>query len=115
MRETKNEDLILILEYIPQTLSDKAFWSAGSFAHSFNGYEYAGSFEGCCEIADKVLLAIEEHKTQDLTLSELRTYLFFHYRAIRHAGGSPNEFRVNTLLKLIRDKVSKGEFEENHP
>lgn len=111
MRETKNEDLILILEYIPQTLSDKEFWDAGSFAHSFNGYEYGGSFEGCSEIANKVDLAIEENNTQDLALSELRTCLFFHYRASHHTGSSPNELRVNTLLELIRDRVSKNEME----
>ena len=111
MRETKNEDLILILEYIPQTLSDKAFWDAGSFAHSFNGYEYAGSFDGCFEISQKVVSAIEENKTEDLTLSELRTCLFFHYRAVHHAGGPPNELRVNSLLELIRDRVSKNEME----
>ena len=113
MHDTKNEDLTL--EYIPQTLSDKAFWDAGSFAHSFNGYEYAGSFEGCFEISQKVVSAIEEGKTVDFTLSELRTALFFEYRTSHHTGSRPNEFRVNTLLKLIRDKVSKGEFEENHP
>lgn len=111
MRETKNEDLILILEYIPQTLSDKAFWDAGSFAHSFNGYEFGGSFEGCADISTKVRLAIEANKTEDLTLSELRTCLFFHYRAIRHNGNRPNEARVNILLELIRDRVSKNEME----
>lgn len=109
MRQIKNEDLIL--ELIPQTITEKNRMSVGGFALSFNGYEYGGSFERCAEIANKARLAIEENKTEDLTLSELRTCLFFHYRAVHHAGGPPNELRVNTLLELIRDRVSKNEIE----
>jgi len=105
MSDIKNKDLIL--EYIPQTIADKP----GSFAHSFNGYEYGGSFEGCADISTKVVAAIEEDKVKDLTLSELRTCLFFHYRSAHHTGGPPNEFRVNKLLELIRDRVSTNKIE----
>lgn len=109
MRQIKNEDLIL--ELIPQTITEKNRMSVGGFALSFNGYEYGGSFERCAEIANKARLAIEENKTEELTLSELRNCLFFHYRASYHTGSSPIELRVNTLLKLIRDRVSKNEME----
>lgn len=105
MSDIKNEDLTL--ELIPQTIKDRP----GSFAHSFNGYEYGGSFEACVDISTKVRLAIEANKTEGLTLSELRTCLFFHYRAIRHNGDRPNEAKVNTLLELIRDRISKNNIE----
>jgi hypothetical protein len=47
------------------------------FAHTFDGYEYWGSFKRCVEIANQRL---------DSTLAELRTSLFFAFRAQRHGG-----------------------------
>lgn len=104
MSEIKNNELKL--ENIPKSLED----GGGYFSHTFNGYKYGGSFKGCAEISKKVRLAIKENRSENLNLSELRTSLFFYFRALRH-GGDPEESRVNNLLKLIRERVEKGELE----
>ena len=98
----KNQDLKL--KDIPKTIEE----DIPSFSHTFNGYEFAGSFEGCSDISMKVKAAINNNTTKHLTLSELRTSLFFYYRALRH-GGEPEEARVDQLLALIRERVEDGD------
>lgn len=104
MRYIKNEDLIL--DEIPMTLDEG---DVSHFSHTFNGYEYGGSFKGCADVSKKVQTAINEKETELITLSELRACLFFYYRALRH-GGEPDKSRVDNLLHLIRDRVQKKEF-----
>lgn len=100
----KNEDLKL--EEIPKSLEEEV----ANFSHTINRYEFGGTFKGCAEVSMQVQLAIKENKTERLTLSELRTCLFFHYRALRH-GGDINKARVDLLLKLIRIRVQNKKFE----
>ena len=102
MSYIKNEDLVLA--EIPRTLEE----GASHFSHTFNGYEFGGSFQGGAAISKKVSLAIKENSTEELTLSELRTSLFFYYRALRH-GGEPNKARVDKLLELIRERVANNQ------
>lgn len=99
----KNEDLTL--KTIPKTLEE----GAASFSHSFNGYEFGGSFEGCADISKKVRAAINNNTTKHLTLSELRTSLFFYFRALRH-GGEPEKAKVDQLLALIRERVEQRDW-----
>ena len=101
----KNEELKL--EEIPNVIEEGGLY----FAHSFNGYEYGGSFQGCADISKKVREAIINNKTEELTLSEIRTSLFFYFRAVRHGGGEPDKPRVDKLLSLIRQRVKNKKLE----
>ena len=47
------------------------------FAHTMDGYEWAGSFEKCAEIA--------KSPNED-SIDELRAALFFFFRSMRHSG-----------------------------
>ena len=65
------------------------------FAHSFNGYAYAGSLEACAAIA------------KASSLSELRCALFFEARRDRHSGGYTDVTpTVRELLRQIKAKLS---------
>ena len=71
------------------------------FAHSFNGYEYAGSFEACAAIANGGNAS---------SLSELRCALFFEARRDRHSGGYTDVTpTVRDLLRRIKAKVGHQE------
>ena len=68
------------------------------FAHSFNGYEFAGSFEACAAIANSGKAS---------SLSELRCTLFFEARRDRHSGGYTDvTATVRELLRQIKAKLS---------
>lgn len=105
MGYVKNEDLKL--EEIPKVIEEGGL----QFAHSFNGYEFSGSFQGCADISKKVRDAIKENSTEELTLSEIRTSLFFYFRAVRHGGGESNKPWANELLNLIRLRVKNNKLE----
>jgi hypothetical protein len=82
----------------------------GRFAATFNGNQYWGSFEKCADVAD--------HDGKDLstlTLTELRTALFFHFRALNHAGfddATPGDDKgAHEVLAQIRDRVRRGAIE----
>ena len=69
------------------------------FAHSFNGYEYAGSFEACAAIANGGNAS---------SLSELCCALFFEARRDRHSGGYTDVTpTVRELLRQIKAKVEQ--------
>jgi len=105
MSYIKNENLIL--DETPYSLEEGGSY----FAHSFNGYEFGGSFKGCSDISKKVQKAIKENQTENLTLSEIRTSLFFYFRALRHGRAEPNKIRVDKLLSLIRERVGNKKLE----
>lgn len=104
MSYIKNEDLTL--EDIPSSLEEGGSY----FSHTFNGYEFGGSFKGCADVSNKVEDAISKDNIEELTLSELRTSLFFYFRALRH-GGEPEKSKVDKLLGLIRKRVSNNKLE----
>ena len=71
------------------------------FAHSFNGYEYAGSLEACAAIANGGKAS---------SLSELRCALFFEARRDRHSGGYTDVTpTVRELLRQIKAEVEQEE------
>ena len=104
MSYMKNEDLKI--DEIPKTLEEGGSY----FSHTFNGYEFGGSFQECADILKKVREAIKEDNVEGLILSEISTCLFFYFRALRH-GGDPYKSRVDKLLNLIREMVADGKFE----
>ncbi len=64
------------------------------FACSMNGYEVAGGFHECADIAEA---------PNRNSVDELRIAMFFHLRAIRHGGQEMDEGDV----KLLRDHTSR--------
>ena len=90
----------LTLARIPDPDGDISDWER--FAHSINGYELAGSFEACADLANNGTAK---------TLTELRCALFFEARRMRHSGGFGSaEEQIRQLLRRIRERVQAGEF-----
>ena len=86
-------------DQIPDPDGDLSGWVR--FAHSFNGYEYAGSLEACAAIANGGKAS---------SLSELRCALFFEARRDRHSGGYTDVTpTVRELLRQIKAKVEQQE------
>ena len=84
---------------IPDPEGDLRGWVR--FAHSFNGYEYAGSLEDCAAIANGGKAS---------SLSELRCALFFEARRDRHSGGYTDVTpTVRELLRQIKAEVEQEE------
>jgi hypothetical protein len=79
----------------------QADWEAiQPFALTFDGYTYWGSFERCEEIAET---------RQQVTLTDLRTCLFFEQRRWRHYGYAPDEEAmeyIHDLVEQIRARVA---------
>ena len=89
----------LTLTRIPDPDGDISDWER--FAHSINGYELAGSFEACADLANNGTAK---------TLTELRCALFFEARRMRHSGGFGSaEEQIRQLLRRIRERVQAGE------
>jgi hypothetical protein len=83
------------------------------FALTFNGYDHWGSFEACADVANKFLRAFAEYGSlpEDVTLTELRTCLFFEQRRWHHAGELPDENAIeylNYLADKIREYVDRN-------
>ena len=82
---------------IPDPDGDLRGWVR--LAHSFNGYEYAGSLEACAAIANGGKAS---------SLSELRSALFFEARRDRHSGGYTDVTpTVRELLRQIKAKLEQ--------
>src|ERR1700693_3187820 len=93
--------------------SQKATWDAiEQFALTFSGYDWAGSFEKCSDVANSTRKAYErllECRLPKLTLNELRCCLFFEHRISHHAGHDPSGadlVYVRALVADIRDGVA---------
>jgi hypothetical protein len=98
-RQFSNDQLTLAR--IPDPDGDISDWER--FAHSINGYEVAGSFEACADLANNGTAK---------TLTELRCALFFEARRMRHPGGFGSaEEQIRQLLRRIREKVQAGELD----
>jgi hypothetical protein len=77
-----------------------------SFAASFDGYRYWGSFEKCFEVARLA----EAKNLHDLTLTDLRTILFCMYRSINHDDGHLSDDdlpRMRTIIGEIRKRLNR--------
>jgi hypothetical protein len=93
--------------------SQKARWDAiEQFALTFNGYDRAGSFEKCSDLANSTRKNYErlpERRLPKLTLDELRCCLFFEHRISHHAGHDPSGadlVYVRALVDGIREGVA---------
>jgi hypothetical protein len=78
------------------------------FAHTINGYDVAGGFAECAEIAQEIA------DQPEASLTELRCALFFSSRAARHTGidlDIENDEWLRTLLRRIRQKVAEGDLQ----
>lgn len=99
IREIRNS--ALKLDKIPNPDGRINDWV--KFAHTINGYEAAGGFAECAELAEP---------GQAKTLTELRCALFFMSRADRHTGyDSTDSPELHTLLRKIRAKVQARELD----
>ena len=77
------------------------------FAHTFNGFLEAGSFEDAGTLANKYLNA-PSNLLAVSTLSELRICLFFEQRRWNHDGREPegeNLMYIRLLVEEIRSRV----------
>jgi hypothetical protein len=93
---------------IPAEDADWTKWSGiPSFAVSFNGFQHWGSSQKCFEVARR---AFERDTLRDLSLTELRTALFWLYSALKHddmyltADDLP---RAQAIIAEIRDRVKR--------
>src|ERR1700691_5099206 len=81
-----------------------ADWSTISeFALTFNAYEALGSLEACAEIANS---------RTAITLTDLRTCLFYEQRRWRHFGEKPDTLSMEYIygiLEKIRAKIGAGD------
>jgi hypothetical protein len=101
MKEIPNS--ALKLDKIPDPDKQRCDCDWVKFAHTINGYEAAGGFAECAELA---------HSGHAKTLTELRCALFFMSRADRHSGtDSTDSPELHTLLRQIRAKVQARELD----
>ena len=73
-----------------------------------------GSFEKCAEIANESSAVYRDRGVLPLTLTELRTCLFFEQRRWRHYGYDPGEEDMVYLAALmdgIRSKKKAGQID----
>ena len=99
MKEIRNSSLKL--GRIPNPDGSINDWI--KFAHTINGYEAAGGFAECAELANLGLAK---------TLTELRCALFFMSRADRHSGTDSTDCpELHTLLRKIRANVQARELD----
>jgi hypothetical protein len=85
--------------------------SIASFALTFDGYDYWGSFKACGEVANAAAVAFIEHRALPDSLTELRTCLFFEQRRAQHVGVPDSETMeyLRALVEAIREKVVADE------
>ena len=88
---------------IPESRADLTWPEIGPFAQSFNAYDYWGSFAKVAEVAGLEV---------PTSLTDMRTKLFFEFRAWHHTyydGDLTLPRSVVDLLEAIREKVRHGE------
>lgn len=99
VKQLSNEELTPVNIPSPQS----RWRTIATFALSFDGYEYWGSFEKCAEIANG---------KRARSLTELRTCLFFEQRRWHHFGEAPDKESmkyIRGLVESIRAKVVAGD------
>ena len=83
------------------------------FALTFNGYEHWGSFKKCREVAHQGVSLFQSKKDLNLTLTDLRTCLFYEARRWSHFKKNPNKRGmeyIHTLVDGIRTRVHSKDF-----
>ena len=85
---------------------------ANKFAHEFSGYRT--SVEETGKYSRETRKKIESNQIEQISVNELAESLFFHFRAVRHGGGEPNEELVNTHIELLKIKLqNEGKPDDN--
>ena len=84
----------------------------GSFALTFDGYEFWGSFEACSEVSQRYLDAYIKDGSLPTNLTDLRTCLFFEQRRWRHYGYEPDEPAMHYIKALVVTIRSLVQFPE---
>jgi hypothetical protein len=83
------------------------------FAHTFNGYDWAGSLEQLAARYQQVHRSWLDGDILPDDADELRAYLFFWFRADRHNGGTgPSEedlVWLTALLDALRRVLPAGD------
>jgi hypothetical protein len=74
------------------------------FALSYNAYEVHDDFDAVAELSDAVRSHFERSGVIEGSLNELRTTLFFHQRAHRHAGGD-DAFGSHAIVVALLDRI----------
>jgi len=88
-----------------------ASWQViGTSALTFNGYKTLGGFKQCAELANRIKREFSAKVTplRSLSLTELRSCLFFEKRRFNHYGEDPqgdDRAFINSLIEAIREKV----------
>lgn len=84
------------------------------FALTFKGYDWAGSFEKCADLANSTRSTYDsspDRRLPRLTLDELRACLYFEQRRCRHSDYFPegeDMLYVRALLEGIRERLTTG-------
>ena len=101
---------LLIEKDIP---SRRAAWkNILPFAHTFNGYEYCGSVKKCRAVAHQGIVLYKSNQDSQLSLTDLRTCLFYEARRWKHLEKNPNKAAlvyVHALVEDIRVRVQAKE------
>jgi hypothetical protein len=89
--------------------SSKATWKKiQAFALTFNGYEHWGTFKKCREVAQQGITLYKEKKALTLSLTDLRTCLFFEAMRWKHYEKEPTKQGmeyIRALSEAIRVRV----------
>jgi len=84
-----------------RTVGDKALME---FALSYNPYEVYDDFNAVADISEFVREQFEKSGVLEVGLNELRTTLFFHQRAHRHAGNG-DAFGDRAIVVALLDRI----------
>jgi len=79
---------------------------ANKFAHEFSGYRSSVVETG--KYSRETRSKIENNEIEKISVSELAESLFFHFRAVRHGGGEPNEKLVNRHIEILKIKLQNN-------
>lgn len=93
--------------------SSKATWKKIlPFALTFNGYEHWGTFKKCREVAQQGIVLYKGKKQLTLSLTDLRTCLFFEAMRWKHYEKEPTKQGleyIHALSDAIRVRVQARE------
>lgn len=99
---------------------EEAWCAIEQFALTFKGYDWAGSFERCADLANstrRMYDSSQERCLPRLTLDELRACLYFEQRRSHHSDYIPEGeglLYVRALLEGIRKGLTTRELHDTN-
>jgi hypothetical protein len=99
---------------------EETWYVIEQFALTFKGYDWAGSFEKCADLANSTRSTYDgspERRLPRLTLDELRACLYFEQRRSHHSDYIPEGedlLYVRALLEGIRERLTARELPKAH-